>query len=62
MTVLCYLNDVPEGGATAFRRVNFEVKPKKGNALIFFLSHEWRVDTEALHAGMPAIDTKWVHR
>ena len=27
-TVLCYLNDVPEGGSTCFSRVRFEVRPK----------------------------------
>ena len=93
-TVLCYLNDVAEGGGTAFRcvrcilhacnsekqrrrvradpcfaslllcahrRVNFEIRPKKGNALIFFPGFmNGQLDTEALHAGMPAIDTKWV--
>jgi len=60
-TVLCYLNDVSEGGATAFRRVNFEVKPKKGNALIFFPGFmNGELDMDALHAGTPAIDTKWV--
>jgi prolyl 4-hydroxylase len=60
-TVLCYLNDVADGGSTAFRRVNFEVKPKKGNALIFFPGFmNGELDTDALHAGMPAVDTKWV--
>ena len=60
-TVLCYLNDVPEGGATAFRRVKFEVRPMKGRALIFFPGFmDGELDTDALHAGMPAIDTKWV--
>ena len=43
------------------RRVNFEVKPKKGRALIFFPGFmNGELDTDALHAGMPAIDTKWV--
>jgi len=60
-TVLCYLNDVADGGATAFRRVNFEVKPVKGSALIFFPGFmNGDLDTDALHAGMPAISTKWV--
>jgi len=60
-TVLCYLNDVSEGGATAFRRHNFEVRPKKGNAVVFFPGKmDGELDTDALHAGMPAIDTKWV--
>ena len=47
--------------SAARRRVNFEVRPKKGNALIFFpglLNGE--LDTSALHAGMPAVDVKWV--
>ena len=30
-TVLCYLNDVPEGGSTCFSRVRFEVRPKRGS-------------------------------
>jgi len=60
-TVLCYLNDVAEGGHTAFRRVNFQVAPVKGNALIFFPGFmDGDLDTDALHAGMPAISTKWV--
>lgn len=60
-TVLMYLNDVAEGGSTFFRRINFEVRPKRGAAVIFFpgfMSGE--LDTDALHAGMPAIDCKWV--
>ena len=37
------------------------MKPKKGTALIFFPGFmNGELDTEALHAGMPAIDTKWV--
>lgn len=60
-TVLVYLNDVAEGGATAFRRVNFEMKPVKGKALIFFPGFmNGELDTDALHAGMPAVDCKWV--
>ena len=31
-----YLNDVAAGGSTFFRRLNFEVRPKKGAAVIFF--------------------------
>jgi prolyl 4-hydroxylase len=60
-TVLCYLNDVAKGGATAFRRVNFEVLPKRGMALIFFPGlMNGELNTDALHAGMPAVDVKWV--
>jgi len=60
-TVLMYINDVAEGGATRFKRLDLEVKPKKGNALIFFPGFmNGELDTDALHAGMPAVDTKWV--
>ena len=31
-TVLMYLNDVSDGGATRFKRLDIEVKPKKGDA------------------------------
>lgn len=37
------------------------MKPKKGSALIFFPGFmNGELDTDALHAGMPAVDTKWV--
>lgn len=37
-TVLCYLNDVPEGagGRTRFGRLGLDVDPRKGQALLFF--------------------------
>ena len=35
-TVIMYLNDVEEGGGTFFRRINFEMRPRKGLACIFF--------------------------
>lgn len=60
-TVLMYLNDVPGGGSTFFRRINFEVRPKKGAAVIFFPGFmDGELDTDALHAGMPAHDLKYV--
>ena len=60
-TVLMYLNDVPGGGSTFFRRINLEVRPKKGSAVIFFPGFmDGELDTDALHAGMPAHDVKWV--
>jgi len=59
--VLMYLNEVSEGGATRFKRLDIEIKPKKGQALLFFPGFmNGELDTEALHAGMPAVDTKWV--
>lgn len=60
-TVLMYLNDVSAGGATRFKRLDIEVKPEKGKALVFFPGFmNGELDTDALHAGMPAVDTKWV--
>jgi len=60
-TVLMYLNHVPEGGATRFKRLDVEVKPQKGSALVFFPGFmNGELDTDVLHAGMPAVDTKWV--
>jgi len=35
LTVFLYLNDVEEGGETAFTELGIEVKPKKGRALIW---------------------------
>ena len=38
-----------------------DIKPKKGGAVIFFPGFmNGELDTDALHAGMPAVDTKWV--
>jgi prolyl 4-hydroxylase len=60
-TVLCYLNDVQEGGATAFPSLGIEVRPKRGKCLLFFPGHmDGRLDTRVLHAARPALDTKWV--
>jgi len=60
-TVLVYLNDVSDGGCTYFKRLDLAIKPDKGTALVFFPGFmNGELDTDALHAGMPAIDTKWV--
>jgi len=86
-TVILYLNDVAQGGETAFpesdawstRPVNDEVlskcakgsvavKPKRGDALLFFsLNSDQTMDDASLHAGCPVIEgvkwtaTKWIH-
>mmetsp|Transcript_7296 Transcript_7296/g.16015 ORF Transcript_7296/g.16015 Transcript_7296/m.16015 type:complete len:340 (-) Transcript_7296:524-1543(-) len=60
-TVLMYLNEVEDGGGTFFKRLNFEVRPRKGNAVIFFPGFiNGELDHDALHAGMPPVGTKWV--
>lgn len=61
VTVLTYLNDVPQGGHTAFPALNMEVTPKKGMALVFFpATVDGLLDRNALHAAMPAVDVKYV--
>ena len=62
MTVLVYLNDVETGGATCFKELNLQIKPKKGKALVFFPSFVSNMtsDDRTLHAGQVTFDTKWI--
>lgn len=61
VTVLVYLNDVNEGGHTSFPNLNLSIKPRQGNALVFFPSTvDGYLDKMALHAAKPAVDTKFV--
>ncbi|CAB9516135.1 Probable prolyl 4-hydroxylase [Seminavis robusta] len=61
ITVLIYLNDVLRGGATRFPALNLDVQPRQGMALIFFpATIDGYLDKMALHAAMPAVDTKYV--
>jgi prolyl 4-hydroxylase len=55
ITALIYLNDVEDGGATYFPKLNISIKPKKGNVLIFHNTIEDTVSIHpnSLHAGMP---------
>ena len=49
------------GVSLPLRRLNFEVRPRKGNAVIFFPGFmNGELDHDALHAGLPPIGTKWV--
>ncbi len=61
-TVLMYLNEVPQGGDTYFPEIGFSVRPKKGQALLFFnLDPMNRLDPLSQHAGRPVISgEKWV--
>lgn len=60
-TVLIYLNDVPNGGRTSFPAIDMAFQPKQGMALVFFpATLDGTIDVKALHAALPAIDTKWV--
>ena len=54
-TVLVYLNDVAEGGATRFDKLGFEVAPKKGRCLLFFPgTNEHMPDPRTLHTATEA--------
>jgi len=61
VTVLVYLNNVEKGGHTSFPVLNLSVQPKEGMALVFFpATTDGILDKRALHAALPAIDTKYV--
>jgi len=61
VTCLIYLNDVPRGGATNFPALNIQVQPRQGTCLVFFpATIDGHLDKLALHAAMPAVDTKFV--
>ena len=65
-TLMVYLSDVEEGGETAFTKIGYEVKPKKGKALIWNNLHEnGDINWFTEHWGKPVIKgtkyiiTKW---
>jgi prolyl 4-hydroxylase len=61
VTLLVYLNDITQGGATAFPNLNIEVRPRRGMAVVFFPSTlDGLLDRMALHAALPAVDVKYV--
>lgn len=61
ITVLVYLNDVIHGGATSFPNLNLQIQPRQGMALVFFpATVDGVLDRQALHAALPALDTKYV--
>eukprot|EP00854_Cymbomonas_tetramitiformis_P006172 gene6172-7401_t len=56
-TLLCYLNDVSEGGETRFEHVDIDVKPAKGKGLIFFPSFaNGAPDHRTLHTAVDAVE------
>jgi hypothetical protein len=69
-TLLVYLNDVPEGGATRFGLLKgagasdpLEVSPTKGQGLLFFpASADGKFDGRLEHQGREALDEKWIAR
>ena len=63
VTVLTYLSgdDSTQGGQTDFPAMNLQVSPRKGTAVVFFpATVDGYLDKRALHAALPAIDTKYV--
>jgi prolyl 4-hydroxylase len=61
-TLVMYLNDVEEGGETAFPMLNFSVVPNKGMAVYFeYFYNNHELNDCTLHAGTPVIKgEKWV--
>ncbi|HYD80251.1 MAG TPA: 2OG-Fe(II) oxygenase [Paucimonas sp.] len=55
-TFVIYLNDVEQGGGTAFPSLGLEVQPKKGGAVFFANTDAHGApDRHTLHAGMPVV-------
>jgi len=69
-TVILYLNDDYEGGATRFPRIGRRVRPEKGKAVVFpnLTADGSRPDPLALHAGEPVrrgekwLSNQWIRR
>ncbi len=61
-TMICYLADVAEGGATCFPEVGLEVRPRRGMAVYFtYVDADGAVDRTSLHGGAPVITgEKWI--
>ncbi len=62
VTIIMYLNDVEAGGDTYFPELGFSVRPKKGQALLFFnLDSMKRLEPLTKHAGRPVLaGEKWI--
>jgi prolyl 4-hydroxylase len=61
-TLVMYLNDVEEGGGTAFSSIHLTVTPKKGSAVYFeYCNSQGEVDPRSLQSGLPVIrGEKWI--
>jgi len=68
-SLIIYLNDVEDGGATVFPKLGLRIGPKKGAAVYFeYCNSLDQVDPQTLHGGLPVlkgekwIATKWVRQ
>ncbi|KAJ1472333.1 hypothetical protein T484DRAFT_3439937 [Baffinella frigidus] len=62
-TLLVYLNDVAEGGATRFNRQGLTVNPQRGQGLLFFpATADGEFDERLEHEGEEALAEKWLVR
>lgn len=61
-TVLMYLNDVEQGGATVFPKLRLSVAPRRGTAIYFAFHDELHgADERLLHGATPVVrGEKWV--
>jgi len=59
-TVVMYLGEPEKGGGTSFPDVNFQVAPKRGNA-VFFSYARAHPSSRTLHGGAPVLaGEKWI--
>jgi prolyl 4-hydroxylase len=68
-TMVCYLNDVPEGGETVFPETGWAVSPQRGHAVYFeYCNSLDQLDHASLHAssavlrGEKWVATKWMRQ
>lgn len=60
-TFVMYLNDVEAGGLTRFELLDLAVRPRRGQALLFFPAFaSGEPDGRTLHTAEDAADTKWI--
>nr|XP_044251579.1 prolyl 4-hydroxylase subunit alpha-2 [Drosophila takahashii] len=61
-TVLFYLTDVEQGGATVFPNIQKAIFPQRGSVIMWYnLKDDGQPDTQTLHAACPVIvGSKWV--
>jgi prolyl 4-hydroxylase len=59
---MIYLNDVPKGGTTEFKKLKEECVPKKGRAVVWSsLNEDGSIDHDTLHCGTPVLEgEKWI--